>query len=299
MRARVTAAVVMTLVVAACSTVVATVDDGRYGALVPSVEQLAASGSFAVPGGFATLRDGGIDEVGVLIRGDRVTFTLDGEEAVTRVVTERRQVRDREGSGPFRPEREVLHLGDEPLALGPLVVPDPVLWPRGDDRTGVLTLRQWDPEERGPLAQCRIDDEVCLELGDGESRIGDPVGTYEDRNDPALDENPLTAVEVTDGYVVYTLDTGGEVRAERSGETLTTACGLSESYVWKVPDEVGLDLRGAVLVHTRCPLPYGEADTVTIMARADLPVLAPLDEEQGGEWCRPGPRCLWFLDESG
>ena len=66
-----------------------------------------------------------------------------------------------------------------------------------------------------------------------------------------------------------------------------------------MPAEVGIDLDDPVLAETHCALPSGEAPRLTVMARADLPLLAPLAPTWGGEWCRPGPGCLWFLDEEG
>ena len=69
--------------------------------------------------------------------------------------------------------------------------------------------------------------------------------------------------------------------------------------MWQVPAEVGVAFDDPVLVETNCPLPYGDAPSLTVMERAALPVLAPLVPRRGGEWCQPGPDCLWFIDEVG
>ena len=91
----------LSLVVSACGgPLVYEVDDGVYGALVPSVEQFAADGARGIPGGFALLREAGIDLVEIALEGDEVTFRLDGRDVVTRSVVDRLIVRDREGSGP-------------------------------------------------------------------------------------------------------------------------------------------------------------------------------------------------------
>ncbi len=68
------------------------VDDGVYGALVPTAEQWADARSDAIPGGFAALRADGAERVAVRIEGDTVTFELDGEIAEIRTVMERRDI---------------------------------------------------------------------------------------------------------------------------------------------------------------------------------------------------------------
>lgn len=56
--------VLLSLVASACGGPVAyDVDDGVYGALVPSYEQFAADGARGIPGGFALLREAGINLV--------------------------------------------------------------------------------------------------------------------------------------------------------------------------------------------------------------------------------------------
>ena len=303
-RARVTggAAAVLLLGVAAagCAPYLHAVDDGVYGALVPTQEQWADQRSQEIPGGFAALSADGVERVVVRIEGDAVTFELDGETAVTRTVVERRDITDSEGSGPFRAETQALALGEDPLVLGSLRVSDPVIWYAGGyESTGVVAIKAWDPDERGPIPQCAAGDEQCLELPIGETLVGDPVGEYTGMNDPGAAQNAVTSIRVTATDVVYTLDSGQEVRSSREEESLVRACALSESAVWPVPTEVGLGFEDPVLVETFCPLPSGEAPSLTVMERAALPVLAPLAPKWGGEWCHPGADCLWFLDEEG
>lgn len=276
------------------------VDEGVYGALVPTAELWADRKSTEIPGGFAALSADGVGRVVVRIEGDTVTFELDGQTAVTRTVAEHRDIQDSEGSGPFKAETQALALGDEPLVLGSLRVSDPVIWYAGGyESTGVVAIKPWDPEERGPTVQCAAVDDQCLELPVGEMLVGDPIGDYTDMNDPGLAENPVTGIRVTAADVVYTLDTGEEVRSSREEESPVRACALWESAVWPVPAEVGVTFDDPVLVETSCPLPSGEAPSLTVMERAALPVLAPLAPQWGGQWCQPGPDCLWFLDEEG
>jgi len=283
-----------------CGSYLHAVDDGVYGALVPTAEQWAEERAVGIPGGFAALGADGVERVVVRIGGDTVTFELDGETAVTRAVVERRDVQDSEGSGPFRADTQALVLGSEQLVLGSLRVSDPVIWFAGGyESTAVVAIKPWDPEERGPIVQCAAADEQCLELPVGEVLVGDPIGDYADMTDPGAAQNPVTGIRVTATDVVYTLDTGQQVRRSREEESLVRACALWESAVWPVPEQVGVTFDDPVLVETSCPLPSGEAPTVTVMERAALPVLAPLEPQSGGQWCQPGPECLWFLDEAG
>ena len=276
------------------------VDDGAYGALVPTPEQWADENSPAIPGGFAALSADGAGSVVVRIDGDTVTFEVDGQTAATRTVAERRNVQDGEGSGPFKAKTQALALGTEPLNLGSLVITDPVIWfSGGDDSTGMIAVKPWDSGERGPIDQCAVADVQCLELPVGEAMLGEPIGDFTDMNDPGGAENPVSGIRVTATDIVYTLDTGEEVRSTREGEFLIRACALQESAVWPVPAGVGVAFDDPVLVETDCPLPYGEAPSLTVMERAALPVLAPLATQWGGQWCQPGPDCLWFLDEQG
>ena len=276
------------------------VDDGVYGALVPTTEQWADELSDAIPGGFAALRADGTERVVVRIDGDTATFELDGETSATRTVAERRDVTDREGSGPFKAETQVLALGEEPLVLGSLTISDPVIWfAGGDESTDVIAIKPWHPDERGPITQCTAADEQCLERPVGETLAGNPIGEYTAINEPGSVESPITGVRVTATDVVFQLETGEEVRNSRADEFLVRACAFWETAAWPVPAEVGVALDDPVLVETGCPLPPGEAPRLAVMERAALPVLAPLAPNRGGDWCQPGPDCLWFLDEGG
>lgn len=304
-RARVTwgaAAVLLLLGAGAsgCGSYLHAVDDGVYGALVPTREQWADERSEAIPGGFAALGSDGAERVVIRIEGDTVTFELDGETAATRTVVERRDIQDGEGTGPFKAKTQVLALGEEPLVLGSLTVSDPVIWYSGGyESTRVVAIKPWDPDERGPIVQCAAVDEQCLELPVGEMLVGDPIGAYTDMNEPGSAQNPVAGIRVTATDIVYTLDTGQEVRSSREEEALVRACALWESAVWPVPAEVGVAFDDPVLVDTSCPLPYGGPTGLTVMGRATLPVLAPLGPQWGGSWCQPGPDCLWFINEEG
>lgn len=285
---------------AGCSPYLHAVDDGVYGALVPTTEQWADENSEEIPGGFAALSADGVERVVVRIKGNTVTFELDGKTAVTRAVLERRNIQDSEGSGPFKAEAQALALGKEPLVLGSLRVSDPVIWyAAGYESTEVVAIKAWDPEERGPIVQCAAANKQCLDLPVGETLVGDPIGDYTDMNNPGAAENPLTGIRVTATDIVYTLDTGKEVRSNRQEQFLVRACALRESAVWPVPAEVGVAFDDPVLVETSCPLPSGDAPSLTVMERAALPVLAPLAPQRGGQWCQTGPDCLWFIDDKG
>ncbi len=81
-RARVTLGVAAVLLlsagVAGCSSYLHAVDDGVYGALVPTTEQWADKRSEEMPGGFAALSADGAERVVLRIEGDTVKFELDG-----------------------------------------------------------------------------------------------------------------------------------------------------------------------------------------------------------------------------
>ncbi|NYI41493.1 hypothetical protein [Demequina lutea] len=283
-----------------CEPYLHAVDDGVYGALVPTAQQWADPGSQAIPGGFAALGTDGVKRVVVRISGDTVTFELDGRTAVTRNVVERRSIQDSEGSGPFKAQTQVLALGDEPLVLGSLTIATPVIWYSGGySSTELVAIKPWNPNERGPVTQCTAEDKQCLELPVGDTLVGNPIGAYSNRNAPGTAENPVANIRVTATSIVYTLNNGQEVRSSREGESLIRACVLGESVVWPVPAEVGLAFNDPVLVDTGCALPTGNAPTLTVMERAALPVNAPLAPQWGGQWCQPGPACLWFVDEQG
>ena len=285
------AAVSLGVVAVACAgPVIGRVGDGTYRALVPSSEQFATDAAEDIPGGFAALRDAEIDEIEVHIASDEVTFRLDGTDALTLRVVDRIEVRDSEGSGPFKAEKEVLVLGADALILGGLGIEDPAVWPGSFEESPVITVKPWNPDERGPGVSCGADED-CLLLSSGV----DSTGRYENANDPSLDESPVASIEVADEFVEFSLATGQEFRTSREGESSTRTCGLSATAVWDVPIEVGLGMADPVLVHTLCPSNPGAAIRLVIMERTEIPVLAPLSIASDGEWCRAGPECLWFV----
>lgn len=265
------------------------VTDGTYRALVPTAEQFTVGSSDDIPGGFAPLRDDGIDEVEVLVMDDQATFRLDGDAPITREVSERRTVRDSEGSGPFKGTKEVLVLGAEPLVLGGLTIEEPVIWPGSFENSPVITLKPADPDERGPVVSCRAN-ESCLLL----SADVDPTGTYEDADDPALGQNPVSSIKITDDIVELRLDTGGYLRVDRAARSSTRACGLAETSVWSMPAEISRAMDDPVLVHTLCPSAPGGAIQLVIMNRTDIPLLAPLDPTSEDDWCATRAPCLRF-----
>ncbi len=285
-----TAMLLAGLVFSACGgSVVLEVDDGVYRALVPSPEQFAVDNARDIPGGFVELRHAGIDQIELLIEGDEVTFRLDGTDAITRQVVDRLEVTDSEGSGPFKAKKQVLVLGDQALTLDELVIDQPVIWPGSFDTSPIITIKSRNVEERGPTVSCGSD-ERCLLLTSGV----DPLGRYEDANNPELNENPIASIEVTGDSVEFTLDTGRQVRIDRGRKSFTRACGLSETAMWDVPSETGLAMNDPVLVHTECPSTPGGAIGLIVIERAEIPVLAPLGTQTDGNWCMAGPDCLWF-----
>lgn len=90
------------------------VQPGSYSALVPSAGQLETDAGQELPGGFAALRNAGIETVELRIDDEEVTFLLDGTETATRRITDRVQITDSEGSGPFKAEKEILVLDSDP-----------------------------------------------------------------------------------------------------------------------------------------------------------------------------------------
>jgi len=265
------------------------VDEGVYSTLVPSPEQFAVDVARDIPGGFAELRDAGIDQVELHVAGDEVTFRLYGTEAFTRQVVDRLEVTDSEGSGPFKAKKQVLILGNEDLVLGGLIIGRPAIWPGSFDESPVITLKPHDPEERGPGVSCGPD-ELCLLLTSG----ADPIGRYEKANNPEFGESSVASIQVAGEFIEFTLDAGQLVRMSRDGESSTRACGLSETEVWDVPSDIGLAMDDPVLVDTLRPSTPGGAINLTIIERANIPVLALLGAATDGDWCMAGPDCLWF-----
>ena len=278
-------------VLSACGgAVVAQVDTGTYQALVPSIDQFAVANARDIPGGFAILRNTGIDRIEMRIDGGEVTFRVDGTDASTRQVVDRLELTDSDGSGPFKGKREVLVLGKETLVLGELSIAEPVIWPGTFDESPVITLKPRNPEERGRVVSCRAD-ENCLLLSSGV----DPIGRYENSYDPQLGMSPIASIEVTGEFIEFQLRTGQPIRTSRREESFTRACGLSETLLWDVPAEIDLAMDDPVLIHTVCPSQPGTATQLTIMERADIPVLAPFGIATDGEWCIVDLDCLWFL----
>lgn len=287
---RVLGAVLMLATVGACAgPVVGVVADGSYEALVPTPEQFAADTTGAIPGGFAQLHASGVDRVSLEREGDAVTFALDGETVITRRVVGRFDVVDREGSGPFKAQKEVLALGPEALVLGDLSIPDPVIWPGSFEDSPVITVKPRDAAERGPGVSCGAS-EPCLLLSRGE----DPSGSYENVNNPELNESPVASIEVGTEDIELTLTTGDVVRVARSEASSTQACGIAVSPVWPVPAEVGVPVVDPVLIFTPCPSSPGASVRLVIVDRAGIPVLALALAEADGAWCDASPTCLWF-----
>lgn len=283
------AVVVVSLVASACTgPVVVHVEGGRFDALVPSAEQFTLDTARGIPGGFAALREGGVDRVTMVYEDDTVVFRLDGGTVATRRVTDRVEVRDSEGSGPFKGAKQVLALGGDALVLGGLTIREPVIWPGSFAGSPAITVKSHDREERGPAVSCDAT-ESCLVLSSGV----DPDGRYEDANDPARDENPVAFIEVSGEFVEYTLDNGKRVRAGRGRASGARACGLSETALWDVPAEVAPAMTDPVLAVTACPTTPGDT-LLVIIERAEIPVLAPLDPGHAGQWCSPGPTCWRF-----
>lgn len=291
-QARVIAAVALTFTVVLTScggAVVNPVDDGSYRALVPTSEQLEQPGAEGIPGGFPVLRAEGAESIEMIVDGDDVTVIADGHHVTSRRVQERRAVVDSEGSGPFRAQKEVLVLGVEPLRIAGLVIDRPVIWPGSFEGSPVVTVKSEDPGERGPVVSCGAD-EACLVLSSGV----DPIGRYEDANNPELNENPVATVVISDSDIVFNLDSGEAVRINREDEAFTRSCGLSETFVWSVPENVGLEMEDPVLVQAACLGTPGDT-RLHIFERSDMPVLVPFDPTSGGEWCPPSADCLMFV----
>lgn len=294
-RVRVRIAVTLPLVAlifGACgSAVVSAVRDGTYAALVPTAEQYEAPSAVDIPGGFTLLRASAVDQVELSVAGDIVTFRVDGADAGSRIVVERLNVVDREGSGPFKGQREVLILGESPLDLGALRIESPAIWQGGFAESPVVTLKTWDPGERGPAISCGPD-ESCLLLTSGV----DPIGHYANANDPALGQNPITSIEIFEAIIEFALDSGQVVRTDRV-DTPIIGCGLAATASWDVSEAVGLEFDDPVLIHTLCPAVSGASIQLVIMERDAVPVLASLSEATDGEWCQASPACLWFVPE--
>ncbi len=285
------ALLLVAFVVASCSSgTVNHVANGTYLSMVPSVDQFSVDVARALPGGIAQLGEQGVDRIEVDITADQVIIRLDGTDTATLDITDRVDITDREGSGPFKANKQILILGDAPLVLGGLVIDEPVIWPGSFEGSPVITIKRRNPDESGPSISCRAD-EACLLLSSGV----DPAGSYADANNPELDENPIDSILIDDETIDFTLDSGENVTISASNGTVTQACGLSENRLWQLPAELRLAIEDPVLVHTLCPSTPGAAIQLMIMDRSAIPLLAPLTEEREGDWCTPGPECLSFV----
>ena len=279
------------LVAAGCGTGTGyEVTDGTYLSLVPSLEQFGDDVDSALPGGLIRLRQDAVDSIEVEIRGVEVIIRLDGIDTASSNITDRLEITDSEGSGPFKAKRQILVLGEGPLDLGGLVINDPVIWPGSFEESPVITLKPFNPDERGPVVSCAAD-EQCLLLSSGV----DPAGAYADANNPDLNENPIDSILIDGQSIDFTLDTGRQVSTSASAGSFTRACGLSKNRVWDLPAELGLAIDDPVLIHTLCPSTPGAGIQLVIMNRPAIPLLAPLTEAQEGNWCEPGPECLLFV----
>lgn len=150
MRPTVPVLAVAGLALAGCGSTGYVVGDGSYAARVPSAEQLAIDEAGDIPGGFSSLRSDNVDQVEMRLTGDDLTFSLDGADIVSRRVVDRNEIRDREGSGPFRAAMQLLVLGSEPLVLADLDIDNPVIWPGHFDGSPVVTVTSFDAGARGP-----------------------------------------------------------------------------------------------------------------------------------------------------
>lgn len=283
---------VVALIFWACGTaVVAEVRDGNYAAQVPTAEQYAAPTAVDIPGGFTALRASAVDQIELTLAGDVVTFRVDGADVANRTVVERVKVVDSEGIGPLKGQREVLILGADPLDLGGLRIESPAIWQGSFGESPVVTVKTWDPAERGPAISCGPE-EPCLLLTSGV----DPIGHYANANNPALGENPITFVEIFEEFIEFGLDSGQVVRTDRV-DTPIMGCGFAAAASWDVSEAVGLDFDDPVLIHTLCPAVPGASIQLVIMERDAVPLLASLSEATDGEWCQASPACLWFVPE--
>ncbi len=278
------------LVAAGCgAATVYQVAEGTYLSQVPSVEQFGLDVDGSLPGGVAQLREQGVDRIELDITAEQVIFRLDGIDTAAYSITDRIDITDREGSGPFKAKKQLLVLA-ETLVLGELVIGEPVIWPGSFEQSPVIIIKARNPGESGPDVSCRAD-EPCLLLSSGV----DPAGSYADANNPELDENPIDSILITDESIGFTLDSGENVTISATNDSFTRACALSESHVWDLPAELGLAIDDPVLIHTLCPSTPGAAIHLIIMDRSAIPILAPLTEAREGDWCTPGPDCLLFV----
>ena len=253
-------------VLSGCGPDLHSVDDGVYGALVPTTQQWADDASKDIPGGFAALSADGVKAVVMRVAGNTVTFELDGRIAANRVVEDRRKVEDSEGSGLAKARAQVLILGDEPLELGSLKISQPVIWYAGGYSSAALvSIKPWDANERGPASQCGAADKQCLELPVRRGRGREP-GRYLSEHERPGSRRESGCGDPDDGY-------GDRLHARhRTGDSPKSRGRVPHTCLcpWRVgclvgtgrgwsrlqrPCARGYQLRAA---HRQCPQPDGD-----------------------------------------
>lgn len=275
----------LVVVLAACveDTIVTEVDPGDYAARVPTSEQLTAPGAAALAGSFGDLREAGIDRLELEVADDEVRIAIDGETVATRAIAEREQALAQEGNEAFlaRIEAVVLRLGGGPLEVGGASFDQPAVVPGRATGTALVALRSWGGETPIDLGCRGI--EPCLLATSGSS----PSGSYESTapDDAAA---PVTEIEVRGDDLALRLPSGTSVDATRPADperATTAACGITETAIWEVPGEAGVDMDDPVVVDTTC-LGDAAGSYLTLMERADIPLLAPWGSPV---WCDRGP----------
>lgn len=275
-------ALVLALASCADDTIVAEVDPGTYAARVPTSDQLAAD-TGAVPASFGDLRASGIDHLEVEVDGDEVRIAVDGGTVATRAVSERVRALADEGDEAFRSRIEavILRLDGGPLEIGGVSFDQPAVVPGRATGTALVALRSWGGET--PVDLGCLYTAPCLLA----TRGSPPSGSYESAA-PDDAAGPVTAIEVRGEDLDLRLASGASVEATRPADSeraTTPACGITETAIWEVPGEAGLDMEDPVVVDTSC-LGDTAGSHLTIMERADIPVLAPWGNPV---WCDRGP----------
>ncbi len=264
-------------------TIIAEVDPGTYAARVPTSEQLTATGAAALPGSLGDLREAGIDRLEVEVADDEVRIAIDGETVATRAIAEREQALAQEGDEAFqsRIEAVILRLGGGALEIGGASFDQPAVVPGRATGTALVALRSWGGETPIDLGCRGI--EPCLLATSGSP----PSGSYESTA-PDDAAGPVTSIEVSGEDLVLRLASGDSVEATRPNDperATTAACGITETAIWEVPGEAGLDMDDPVVVDTSC-LGDAAGSYLTLLERADIPVLAPWGNPV---WCDRGP----------
>ena len=93
----------------------------------------------------------------------------------------------------------------------------------------------------------------------------------------------MASIEVAGNFVEFNLRTGQPAEpSEATSHSLARA--VCPIPLWDVPAEIDLAMDDPVLIHTVCPSTPGSATQLTIMERAEIPLLAPLGTASDGEW---------------